>query len=262
MTKIFTLWPDGSYSSMITKNFNKNLNFEIEYADTISNVISKVLETSINNNYWFVPIDNCYGWVVQESLSTIHENKELLKILWIMKLKINHCLASSNWEEDKSELTRIYSHPQALKQCSNFLSNLNTENIPTKSTTEKIWKISYWEWIICWEWTAVKNYLNILEKDIAPENNATRFALITNKDNDNELDLQGNDTIDNDTWLYLFDDFKSFYLIMLVNLINWFWNNWEFIYSTPNKNWTYDHLVLLQKGIDNLFNILKSKISI
>jgi prephenate dehydratase len=83
-------------------------------------------------NYGIIPIENTlYG--------SVFENYDLLlnyKIIVIgeLNLQINHCLISSK-KYQLNEIKKIYSHPQALGQCSQLLKSLNdVEIIPSYDT--------------------------------------------------------------------------------------------------------------------------------
>jgi len=69
---------------------------------------------------WLLPKLNVYWWPVEEVMSNIWKLREA-KMLGYYKLQINHVLA---WIWDLWELSEIHAHPQALMQCSIWLSSL------------------------------------------------------------------------------------------------------------------------------------------
>lgn len=174
MSTIYTLWPDGSYSSKAARKINRHHEYSLEFTDSIKNVI----EQTLSGNYGVIPIHNTYWGIVHETLEWINRYKDSLLTVMFTKLQIDHCLASANGEIDVRELKTIYSHPQALKQCERYLQSVDAVHIPTKSTTEHIQKLSFWEWVICDEEIARSLGLQILENSICPDDNVTVFWLI------------------------------------------------------------------------------------
>ncbi len=85
-----------------------------------------------NVDFGVIPIENSlYG--------SIHQNYDLLQkynvyIVGEVKLRIKHYLLA-NYGVKLSDVRKIYSHPQALAQCENFLRELkNVEIIPVYDT--------------------------------------------------------------------------------------------------------------------------------
>jgi len=205
MSKINALWPDWSYSFKAAKNINEDLNFDIVLNDTLQDVISNTIE----QYYWIVPIHNKYWWVVQATVPMLIENEELLNICWISSLKIDHCLANRDPEVWIKNIKKVFSHPQALKQCKLFIDDMLFKSEETKSTTERISDIKSNEAIICSLETAKKEWLNILSENVAPIDNVTKFAFICNNEffSDRFLWLKW---FDINHWLNLISDLKKF----------------------------------------------------
>lgn len=130
----------------------------------------------------FVPIENMLHGTVAETLDGIMNSN--LCIAEIFEMKISPSLfIPENLEESK--ITQIYSHPQALAQCSEFLEKKfpDVEFIPMPSTAggvEKILETPFSAAIAAPE--TAKNYTTVHElySEICnTSNNATRFALLT-----------------------------------------------------------------------------------
>lgn len=212
MSKIHALWPDGSYSSKAAKEINKDFWFEIDYKKSISNVI----EETIKAYYWIVPIYNNYWWIVEQSVPLLIDNEDILNVCWITWIEINHCLATFNSDLNINDLSKIYSHPQAVKQCTPFLEKTWITNIvETQSTTEWIGLINESEAVICSLDAAKENNMNILNENIWPKNNVTNFAFIANTDYLNKEILFSNNVINKDMfyWIKLLNNFMSSRLI-------------------------------------------------
>lgn len=135
-----------------------------------------------------IPIENTlYG--------SVFENYDLLlkyhvSVIAELNLQINHYLISSE-KHSLSKLKKIYSHPQAIGQCSKFLSELKAEIVPSydtagsamlslKNTSEPTAAIT--------SYRAAKIYnMKILNKNIQNNKvNYTRFLVISKKKSDEE----------------------------------------------------------------------------
>lgn len=177
MSKIFALWPDGSYSSKAAKKVNRRLWFTIEYKDDISSVI----EATVQSFYWLIPMHNTYGWVVKDSYEGLVKNQDFLRTLLFVRLQIDHCLASA-YGESIWDIKTVYSHPQALKQCEGYLNSIWIMGVATNSTSEKIHDLSFGEGIICSTNTAQTSWLQIIDESVTQDDNITIFALMANKE--------------------------------------------------------------------------------
>jgi len=84
-----------------------------------------------NVDYGVVPIENSIEGSVNQVYDLFLEYD--LKVCGEIILKIEHCLLA-NRNADLNSIKVVYSHPQALAQCSNFLERLGYEIIPTYDT--------------------------------------------------------------------------------------------------------------------------------
>jgi len=83
-------------------------------------------------DYGVIPIENSLYGSVFETYDLLLQNS--LSIVGELNLQINHCLLA-NKKYKLSEIKKVYSHPQALGQCSIFLKTLkNAQVIPAYDT--------------------------------------------------------------------------------------------------------------------------------
>lgn len=82
-------------------------------------------------SFGVVPVENSQAGSINESYDLLLKCD--LSIFGEVDLRINHCLMASPGESLAS-ITRVYSHPQALAQCEEFLRKLNADIVPTYDT--------------------------------------------------------------------------------------------------------------------------------
>ena len=78
-----------------------------------------------------VPVENSLGGAVTQVNELLI--KTSLKVAAAVKLRINHCLLALP-ETDYREIRVVYSHPQAISQCRDFLNRNNLEARPFYDT--------------------------------------------------------------------------------------------------------------------------------
>jgi len=129
MTRIAFQGERGAYSEIAAKKLFGN-NITISPSFSFEEVFLKVKEKKVN--YGVVPIENSLYGSVFETYDLLLQNS--LSIISELNLQINHCLlASKNYKFN--EIKKVYSHPQALGQCSVFLKSLkNAQIIPAYDT--------------------------------------------------------------------------------------------------------------------------------
>lgn len=176
----------GSYSSKAANTVfeGSQLCFKESFNDVFESV------TSLDADFGIVPIENsCAG--------SVTDNYDLLlkydvSILKSVSLGINHQLLAKEGTELK-DIKKVYSHPQALSQCSEFfLKNPQIEKCPFSNTAtaaefvansnEKIAAIA--------SKTAMKEYglISLDDKVQDREHNFTRFAVIGKKEKASQKD--------------------------------------------------------------------------
>jgi len=175
----------GAFSEMALHHYFD----ESEFRPLATNSFYKVFDSVLKGEakYGVIPIEN--------SLSgSIHENYDLLlqfpdvKIVGEQKIRIEHALIGT---EDSSleGLKRIYSHPQALAQCSSFLSTLQgVEQVPfydTAGSVEFVAKQNNPSYAsIASKEAAAVHRMKILKEGIESNpRNYTRFVILAREEN-------------------------------------------------------------------------------
>ncbi|MEM1566217.1 MAG: prephenate dehydratase [Candidatus Bathyarchaeia archaeon] len=135
-------------------------------------------------NYGVLPIENSIEGSVNQvyDLLLTHD----LMICGEVVVKIDHCLIG-NPNSDLSHIKRVYSHPQALAQCSEFLERLKCEVIPTYDTAGSVKIVKERglidEAAIASEKAAEIYGMKILARGISNyPDNYTRFVVVSKED--------------------------------------------------------------------------------
>lgn len=131
-----------------------------------------------------LPIENSTAGIVSENYDLLVEYDNYIVGEQIIQIK--HALLGRP-EAELSDITTVYSHPQALMQCNEFLHAHNDwEKISLKNTAVSAKKVmedgdkSYAA--IASVLTAELYGLKVLDDNISnTQNNATRFIIVTNK---------------------------------------------------------------------------------
>ena len=129
MNKIAFQGERGAFSEIASKKFFTG-KITTSPSFSFEDVFIKVKKGSVG--FGVIPIENSLYGSVFESYDLLLRYS--LTIIGELNLQINHhLLASSNYK--LSQIKKVYSHPQALGQCSVFLKNLkNAELVPTYDT--------------------------------------------------------------------------------------------------------------------------------
>jgi chorismate mutase/prephenate dehydratase len=128
-----------------------------------------------------VPLENSQAGSINETYDLLLAYP--LNIFAEVILKVSHCLMALPGEKS-ADVTTIYSHPQALAQCDEFLSKLKVEIVPSYDTAGSAKMIKEKELKYCAA-IASKRAADIYGLEIlAPEietsaNNYTRFVAIS-----------------------------------------------------------------------------------
>ncbi|MEO1396324.1 MAG: prephenate dehydratase [Cyanobacteria bacterium J06634_5] len=143
MVSIAHLGPKGTFSDFAAATYAESLPHpetgtqasELKAYPTIAQAI-KATEQG-ETDFCVVPIENSIGGGVTMTLDTLWEI-ETLQIQQAFTLPVQHALISK--AESLSEITAVYSHPQALAQCRDWLAaNLpGVELVPASSTSEPL----------------------------------------------------------------------------------------------------------------------------
>ena len=131
--------------------------------------------------YGVVPIENSIEGSVNQVYDLFMQHE--LKVCGEIVLKIVHCLIASP-ETQLSSVKVVYSHPQALAQCRNFLEQLGCELISTYDTAGSVKMVKDKGMAeaaaIAGDRAAEIYGMRILAKDVADNpNNYTRFFVLS-----------------------------------------------------------------------------------
>ena len=180
---IYYQWEAWAYSHLCSIEIGKLLDKKIKEIIPKTDFLS-VWDEIENGGIWVLPVENWYAGSIHENL--YHFLRYDYKIIWEYDFEVKHCLLSL--EDDIKNIKKVYSHPQALSQCHNFLvkNKLKAEKF---SDTAGAWKYikekklkNAWAIASSLAWEIYG--LNILKENIADQKgNTTKFFVITKKDN-------------------------------------------------------------------------------
>ncbi len=170
----------GAYSEQALHKYfdNREVRAEGLPCEALDDVVEEV-ETG-KASMGIIPVENSIGGYVDRSYKLIskgdvHVNGEVY-------LRVRHSLLGIE-ESEESELETVYSHPQALKQCREFLSRLEVKTRATYDTagSAKMVKVKNNPGIaaVASKFAGEKYGLKVLQEDIqTATNNHTRFLLV------------------------------------------------------------------------------------
>lgn len=172
---------DGAYSqAAMHKFFSKAVNsFHVQ---TFRDAMEAIEEGSAD--FAVLPIENSSAGMVSEMYDLLEEFENY--IVGEVILPINHYLVGTE-NTTLESIERVYSHPQALMQCSKFLNRHGSwQQIGAANTAVAAKKIlnenDPTQAAICSEHAAEIYGLKILEEKINHNhNNSTRFIVVTNQ---------------------------------------------------------------------------------
>ena len=131
-----------------------------------------------------LPIENSTAGIVSENYDLLVEYDNY--IVGDQVICINHALLGTS-DAKVEDITTVYSHPQALMQCSDYLyKHSNWEKISLKNTAVSAKKVmedaDKTHAAIASTLTAELYGLQVLDEHISnTQNNSTRFIIVTNK---------------------------------------------------------------------------------
>ncbi len=182
--KVGYLGPKGTFSYEICKNSYGEEIEKIPYK-TIKETILALQNDEVSEV--IVPIENSLQGCVTETIDTLIEN-ENLKIVEERILKINQNLMAKE-KYNFEDIQEVYSHPQALAQCRNYLQNnlKNATIIETPSTALSAKEVSKKEFSACiCNLECLSEYnLKLLEANIQDNSlNETKFWKLSKLEKD------------------------------------------------------------------------------
>lgn len=133
--------------------------------------------------YGVIPVENSTAGSVHESYDLIMKYR--FYVVGAYDLKIEHCLCAKEGTAYE-DIINVYSHPQALSQCGNFLKNFDFTGINFSNTAAAAEFVANSPQkdigVICSEFAAKKYGLKILKRNVQNNNNnRTRFIVISKK---------------------------------------------------------------------------------
>ena len=173
------LGPEGSNTDEVAKKqFGSSASFFSQ--PTISDVLAAV--ENEDSQYGIVPLENTLEGPVVETLDGLVEKN--VSIVSQVQLKISHYLMSQ--EKDAKNISKVYSHPQALAQCKKYLKKTlpNADLIETTSTARAAQIAGGKKRIaaVAPRPCSLLYSLNIIDKNIQDNaSNRTMFALVEKK---------------------------------------------------------------------------------
>ena len=178
--KVAYLGPEYSYSHLAAV---ERFGHDVEYmrVGSIMSVFEEVNRSHVD--YGVVPLENSTDGGVSDTLDMFMRLPHL-KICAEVRLRIHHNLLANC---DQEQIRRVYSKPQALAQCRNWLSkNLPHADLKDVSSTAVAAQLAQQEpgaAAVASRQAAVKYGLRILFSDIEDyPHNETRFAVIGQQD--------------------------------------------------------------------------------
>lgn len=130
-----------------------------------------------------IPVENSTAGSVHEAYDLILKYR--FYVVGSYSLEVNHCLCAKQGVEYQN-INDVYSHPQALSQCSDFLKNFDFTGINYTNTAAAAKFVAESPrndiGVLCSEEAAKKHGLKVLKASVQNvSNNKTRFIVISKK---------------------------------------------------------------------------------
>ena len=134
MKKVSYQGVQGAYSQSAAKKF---------FGEELDTIGTNSFEDALNYaqddktlsdvNYSILPVENSIEGTVGQSIDEIVKTN--LHAIGEVYLKVEHCLIGRG---KLDEITKVYSHPQALGQCSDFIEDHDLKTVPTYDTAGSV----------------------------------------------------------------------------------------------------------------------------
>ncbi len=178
MIKVSFQGERGAYSEAAARSF-----FTEEIETVPLQTFKEVLESTVSDNtdYSVLPVENSLEGSVGESYDLLYSTS--LNAMGEIYYRIEHCLIGKGKLE---EVDTIYSHPQALGQCRNFIQKYKMKTVPTYDTAGSVRIIKEIDKtnVSCIASKAASEIYKmpiIAEKIANNHNNYTRFLVLSKK---------------------------------------------------------------------------------
>ena len=165
-----------SYSECAARTLfeGKNLVYKETFDDVFRAVYGNKADICV------VPLENSTAGYVNEVYDLLLFYDLYINYSYIKK--VDHCLAGIK-EALISDIKEVYSHPQALTQCGEYITNheLTAKNeVNTAVAAKKVFDNNLKSAACICSEEAADNYgLKVLERNISPEQNYTRFGAVS-----------------------------------------------------------------------------------
>lgn len=169
----------GSYAGQAGNKMFPDAN--IQYYKYFKDVFEAVNKGQAK--YGIIPVENSAAGSVHESYDLIMKYR--FYIVGACELKIEHCLAAKH-DTKYDDIESVYSHNQALVQCSDFMDNFGFIGVTYSNTAAAAKYVSQSNRndiaAICSLSAAKKYGLKVIKREIQNiTNNVTRFIVISKK---------------------------------------------------------------------------------
>ncbi|MHC5373682.1 prephenate dehydratase [Enterococcus sp. LJL120] len=171
--KIAYLGPEGSFTS--TAAFKAFPSEELVAYPSIPACIKAVEYQEVDLSV--VPIENTLEGSVNMTLDYLFHQAQLPVGAEIVLPIHQHLMVTSAHAKQWREITKIYSHPQALAQCQNFIQQ-NLDEVITEATPSTTYGANY-----------VKNHPEDFIAAIAPKEAAEKFGLTIVAENIQDIEV-------------------------------------------------------------------------
>ncbi|MGL5317620.1 MAG: prephenate dehydratase domain-containing protein, partial [Bacteroidales bacterium] len=130
MKKVTIQGVRGCYHEVTANNFFEGQQIQAIECDTFPEVFNKVCSNEAD--YAVVAIENTIAGSLLQNYELL--NKSGLRMIGEYKQRISHCFAVLPGQSIE-QITEVWSHPIALMQCTDFLSNVPKIKVVEKSDT-------------------------------------------------------------------------------------------------------------------------------
>ena len=132
-------------------------------------------------DYGVLPVENSTAGSVSAVYDLILEHRFF--IVGALDMEINHCLAGLR-QSELSDIEIVWSHPQALAQCAEYITSRGYKSVPCENTAVAARDVAHEKRLnvaaICSKSAAKAYGLKLFEENIQDENgNTTRFIVIS-----------------------------------------------------------------------------------
>lgn len=149
---------DGAYSGVTAKKLFPDS--PVKYYTQFEDVFEAVNKG--DTKFGVIPVENSTAGSVHESYDLIMKYR--FYVVGAYDLKIEHCLCAKE-STRYEDITDIYSHPQALSQCNNFLHNFDFTGINFSNTAAAAKYVA----------ESDKNNIAVICSELAAKNTVLRF---------------------------------------------------------------------------------------